>query len=357
MGHDRHTKDTTSEPPPVLAAKRPNAFARIPGGRFGLLGVLTLLLLLAALACSEVFWRVQGFRPSVTDGEDLWCAERARVEGAGRRLAVVLGRSRIQQAFVPAVFEKAAPGYAAVQLAVGGQHPIAALRDLAENTDFAGVVICSITAPSLLPELWDQQAGYVAYYHEAWGPLAHLSRAIKTFAQWHLALLAPELTLQEVLPGLARRDVQPQFLRVTPRRHHVVDYRKAPLEQFRADQLQTIKSHMARYVTLEGYLRWPAGVQRVEDIVRRITGRGGKVVFVRLPTSGEYRETEERAFPREKYWDVWAAATSAETLHFEDVPAMAAMECAEGTHLHIEDTGRFTRLFAEELRARGVLTP
>ena len=339
----------------MLAEKRPQAFDRVPPGRYGWMLLVAVLTLVLGITASEVFWRMQGFEPSVTDTEALWAQERARVEDAGEKTLLILGRSRIQQAFVREVFHEECPGYETIQLAVGGDHPIGTLINIAENTDFNGVVLCSITADSLLPELRDQQQHYLDYYYDDYGLLERIGQRFLTFAEWRLVTLAPELTPQEVLPDLAQGDAAPQFLRCTPWRRHIVDYTKAPLAQFTADQLKTVQKNTNRYIMLDGYTKWPNGLARVNDYVRMITQRGGKVVFVRMPTSGDYYAVEKQHFPRKAYWDVWARMTDAPCIHFEDVPAMAGMECAEGTHLQLEDTVVFTRALAEELKRRGVV--
>ena len=112
--------------------------------------------------------------------------------------------------------------------------------------------------------------------------------------------------------------------------------------------------NIGEYIRLRGYVEWPAGVGRIEDMVSRIQRRGGKVVFVRCPTSGPYREIEERYFPRARFWDVLARETSAASMHFEDVPGMQFV-CAEGSHLYLADTVTFTRLLAGKLKELGVV--
>ncbi|HNR31946.1 MAG TPA: hypothetical protein PKI11_13735 [Candidatus Hydrogenedentes bacterium] len=326
-----------------------NADSRRPAGPYRRVWGGAVLVLVALTVLSEAFWRAQGFQPSVTDDEQLWALERDCLDGAGPRTVVVLGRSRIQQAFVPEIFEEMRPGYGFVQLAMGGDHPLALLRDIAENTDFAGVILCTVTAPSLLPELWNQQQHRIDYYRREWGPLKRMGRRVKTFLQAHLVILAPELSLREAIPDLLRGRVEPQFLRVSPRRHHRVDYRKVDLAKFTEDQLKTITRNVETYVALEGFTNWPDGLGRIEDWVNAIQRRGGRVVFLCCPTSGDYRAVEDKHFPREVFWDVFAARTAADTIHFEDVPGMREFVCAEGSHLHIEDTHAFTRLLVEEL--------
>lgn len=331
------------------------ADTRRPKGPYGLTWLAAVVLLACALAASEFFWRTQGFLPSVTDDEELWALQRGRVNRAGPKTVLILGRSRIQQEFVPEVFREVCPEYGAIQLAVGGLHPVASLRDIAVNTAFSGVVLCSISDASLLPELWEQQRPYLDFYYKEWGPLKRTGRAAKAFLQERLALLAPELSFHNAALDWLRGKLEPQFLRITADRHHSVDYRKVDLGQFTEDQYKTIMKNIGEYTQFRGYAEWPAGLGRVEDLVALIQRRGGRVVFIRCPTSGPYREIEEQYFPRKRFWDVFARSTSAYTLHFEDVPGMRGFVCAEGSHLNLEDTKTFTRLLATELQRAGII--
>lgn len=335
----------------------PNANDRLPVAPTLRMWGLALVLFLAAAALMESGWRHMGFRPSVTDGFDLWAYHREHVETAGPRTVVLLGRSRMQQQFSPEVWRTASPGYGYIQLAIGGKHPIGALLDIAHNTDFRGVVVVSATSPSLLHETWDQQGPYIDFYHMHWGPLRRSSRWLKTQFQARFTLLLPELLLHRVLPDLLRGNVAPQFLWTHPDRCQTVDYRSVDIDAFRRMQYKKIEANMKRYVSLQSYTDWPTRLGGIEEAVRRIHARGGRVVFLRCPTSGAYRELEARHFPRRAYWDVFAAQTSAATLHFEDMPLVRDMQCAEGTHLYAEDTWRFTAILATMLKEMRVLEP
>lgn len=338
-----------------MTRKPVSADSRRPEGPHGLVWIATIILLAGALAASEFFWRAQGFLPSVTDDEELWALQRDRVNDASPETVLILGRSRIQQEFVPEVFQEACPDYDTIQLAVGGLHPIASLRDIAIETTFSGVVLCSISDASLLPELWEQQRPYLDFYYHQWGPLKRTGRMAKAMLQERLALLAPELSFHNAVLDWMRGMLEPQFLRITADRRHCVDYRKVDLGQFTENQYKTIMKNIGEYIQFRGYSEWPAGLGRVEDLVAFIQRRGGRVVFLRCPTSGPYREIEEQYFPRKRFWDAFARSTSAYTLHFEDIPGMRNFVCAEGSHLHLEDTEIFTRQLAVELRRAGIL--
>jgi hypothetical protein len=328
--------------PPVADERLPDT----PAARF-LVGVLVAFVAGALLL--EVFWRTQGYTPSVTDDEALWAQHRARVNNAPDDTLLLLGRSRLHQGFVADVFREAFPDRPYIQLATGGKHALGTLRNVALETDFSGTVLCSITSASLLPELWDQQEDLLQFYTHQWGPVTAHARRLQTGLQDHLTFLLPDLLLQRVGPDLLRWNLPRQFLWTYPDRTQTVDYRRVNLEEFTAIQLQKITDNTARYAELPGYKSWPDHLDEIDSWVQRIQDRGGRVIFLRMPTTGEYRQVEIKTFPRAAFWDRFAKQTSAETWHFEDIPELAAMTCAEGTHLHTEDAQTFTEVICRKL--------
>jgi hypothetical protein len=84
--------------------------------------------------------------------------------------------------------------------------------------------------------------------------------------------------------------------------------------------------------------------------VQRIRARGGKVVFVRFPVSGELKKLEDRATPRAGIWTRLLKETGAPGIYFEDYPELAAFRCPEWSHLSAGDSVKFTRLLVPHLR-------
>lgn len=79
--------------------------------------------------------------------------------------------------------------------------------------------------------------------------------------------------------------------------------------------------------------------------VASIQSRGGKVLFVRMPSSGIILEIEKQAFPREKYWNRLLQETGAPGIHFEDYPELSKYACPEWSHLSPADAKTFTADF------------
>ncbi len=125
---------------------------RIPEGAWLRTWIAAVLVFAVAMAGLEAVGRRLGHRAMVVDSEALWSLERDRVSERRARTVVVLGASRMQLGFSTDEFRRRLPDYSVVQLSANGRYPIATLLDLAEDEDFNGVVICSLSALALAPD-------------------------------------------------------------------------------------------------------------------------------------------------------------------------------------------------------------
>jgi hypothetical protein len=95
-------------------------------------------------------------------------------------------------------------------------------------------------------------------------------------------------------------------------------------------------------------------IEYVGGLAAHIEARGGHVIFVELPSNGRTRAVEERRYPRDRYWDVFAATIGHPAFTVRDVPALASFLCPDGSHLDARDAAAFSRALAKELEARNL---
>jgi hypothetical protein len=320
------------------------------------------LLAIAVLLAREGYWRSQGFFPTIRDDRDLWCQMReAASSGSGRTIAL-LGASRMRRGVSPRVLAERCPGYRVLQLAVDGSPPLPGLRDLAADERFRGIVVCSISAQFVVPEGGGkQQDRYVAYYHTEWNVSKKLDRMMRTALQRTFVIaqlgLSWRVLVRQVLDGERPR---PPAFREYADRFATIDFERPDVdpstrEGARRFAIEWSPRSVRRAHQGTTYEQWLAHLDEIEDAVRRIQARGGRVLFLRCVSDGPVRIIEEHFFPRAKYWDIFARSTSAVAIHFEDVPAMRAFSCPEWVHLDHRDTIKFTRILADELRRRGIV--
>ena len=84
--------------------------------------------------------------------------------------------------------------------------------------------------------------------------------------------------------------------------------------------------------------------------VDKLRARGGKIVFVRFPFTGELKVHEDSATPRAKTWEPLLQLTGAPGIYFEDYPELSSFTCPEWSHLSAGDSVEFTKRLVPHLR-------
>jgi hypothetical protein len=311
---------------------------------------------LALLAGWECTLRGLGYRPTVVDDKALWAAQRQRVYGNRSEKAVVLlGDCRMQLGCVPQVLAKQFPGHRIVQVAVEQTSPVATLRDLAADERFDGVVICALNARLLCKDLWDTQQPYVDYYHNDYTLNKKINRRLATTLQRRLTILHPELRLDDLIVHLltTRRLPSPYYIETHADRSRLADFSTVDIEAHREFTFGRAQWLCAGH-SLPTAGRWLDEAMELECWVQAIHARGGDVIFMQFPTSGQDWRYDEWTFPKAEYWDAFVAKTSALCIHFQDVPQLASFTCPDWSHLDRTDAPRFTQELAVELAGRGL---
>lgn len=317
--------------------------------------VLAVVVFFAALGLLEFGWRQAGHRASVVDDRALWSQVRASVYGEDCVVAL-LGTSRMQLDTDVSALEGALEGCRVVQLSVSGRHPLAALRDLASDEAFRGLVVVGLTARAFLPEDRFGQQEYVEHFRREWGLP---ERAERTTATWVQESLVSAQATTNVLERLRRRldgqpPAEPAHTVMNRDRSVAADYGRSDLRRIRARRIRAVRSFYDA-APLPDPGAWLELTRITHPWVEAIQSRGGRVLFLRPPTTDETWKMDEIAFPRSGFWDRFAAETGAEALHFRDVPEMRDLGCPDTSHLDASDAPAFSRALADQIRARGLI--
>lgn len=323
----------------------------IPGGDWRGVWLVALVLAVAMTWGAERIARARHQRPSVTDDAAWWAVHRRMA--TGRDVVAFLGSSRMELAYSSAAFQRAAPSKRGVQLAIDGKPAFAVLEDLAEDESFVGTAVVDLAEWEIRnPQAWTAARDYIERARSLWrAPGAVVNRYLASHAQSRLAVLA--VGGRELIAALGRgRWPEPKLVVADRDRTFHGDYSLASPDALRKRREKGLAT--ADHVPPSPQ-EWAAQASRLDHSVERIRNRGGVVVFVRLPTSGELHSRLSRLYPREQYWDAFARRTGATTIHFLDVPALASLECPDSMHLDQKDQATFTEALARELRTRGVL--
>ncbi|MCL7486956.1 MAG: hypothetical protein M8357_02130 [Desulfobulbaceae bacterium] len=308
-----------------------------------------LLAALVILSAWEAFWRGAGFAPVIEDDLGIWTLKRRNVQKGDGRTAVLLGSSRMQLDVDPQVFHEAT-GVETVMLAIDGSSPLPVLADLAADHSFAGLVLCSLLPQWLADGSADQgrSAKWVRKFHQQkWS--SRVETRLSLLLQSHFVFRYPGLLPDKLWEKLTGGEVpRPPYAPMREDRYRPADYSRIDIAQLRKARIQRQRRIVEEAAPLAGEA-FAARISEIEAMVSRIHQRGGRVIFLRMPSCGEILKLEEKTWPRRGYWDRFAATTSARTVHFADYPALSLFDCPDGSHLDFRDAGSFTRKLTDVL--------
>lgn len=312
-----------------------------------------LLLFLALTAAWEWHWRAYGVQPSTRNSQGLWAEQRRRIDAGEGDATVLVGASRVLFDVQLPVWEKLA-GERPIQLAMEGTSPVPMLEDLAKDTNFRGRLLVGV-APDIFFSGFSYRGDVVPYFHDQ-GPSQRSGHWLSKHAlePW-LAFYDPDFALATVV----RRQDWP----LRPGQRPSTRVRK--LANTEADR----NTHMwdkvvndpdyralCRRIWAEDFggplpgMETEAGKRRIVDeqiakakaAIDVLRARGVPVVFVRLPSDGEYYAFEEKYLPRAETWDRLLARTGVPGIHFMDHPQLQGYELPEWSHMSKPEAERFT---------------
>src|SRR5438067_9401365 len=332
--------------------------------------VVVVLVVIAAASAWELYCRSIGYGPTLEDNEDLWTITRQRVKPES---IVIIGDSRGWYDLDLDELQKGL-GKRPLQLAMGGGCGYPVLADLADDKTFHGTIICSFVprlflAPPGTPP-WERGEKAVRRFHTQ-TPAQRASQYLAFPLEEHVAFLKQEeLTLDDLLkdlpipnrPGALVPPRLPPYFGTIDRERRARMIEECARGGKLASAIQQIWIPLFTLPPPPSYIPQDVFVAKIKEAietrfrdtisaVQKIRGRGGKVVFVRLPVSGGLKILEDQTTPRNQIWDPLLQGTGAPGIYFEDYPELASFSCPEWSHLSAGDSVEFTKRLLPHLRA------
>ena len=335
----------------------------IPKHHWLLLAVLTTIFTGLLTLGWESYVRSKGYGPTLNDTEDLWASRRTIVDEEPNR-TVLIGSSRMLFDFDMDVYEKEF-GNRPLQLATVGTNPGPYLEDLANHQEYSGTVIVGVV-PGLFfapggPPL-KSPLNHLKRFRD-WSPTQKFSHQVsKIIEKWFAFLNDSDLTLNQLLLNLKLPNRENVITKpeLPPYFHEVDDERQGGMTEFAANNSALQKRIQQIWIPLFTPPPPPKGKSEDEakadfdkavemalintkSHVEKIQKKGGKVIFLRLPSTGQLREMENKFTPRKDFWDRILETTGAPGIHFEDYDALKGFDCPEWSHLNRKDATEFTK--------------
>lgn len=337
--------------------------------------IIAVVLGIAILGIWEFVVRDMGYQAWPDDDKHIWAVQRAKVEKAGSDDVVLVGSSRVLFDIQLNEWEQET-GRRPIMLALPGSSPLPVVKDIVENTSFAGTLIIGVTpglyfSPPLdAPSPWHRAMERVMHYPKRtyaerlghWlslplqGTFAFLRNEDDRFYNdLDLATLVKRIYMKQ------RVEANPPF----PCLGYVDEDRNLTM----SPQLMHDTAYANMVKNVWGYFgknRPKVSPEKQEELrnaiigmttgfVRQLQARGGKVIFVRCPSSGPLYQGENMGLPRGPYWDELLKATGCPGYHFEDFEFMKKYELPEWSHLSTPDAKTFTRDLVRQMKADGVI--
>lgn len=342
----------------------------IPAQPWAPMAVIAVILVVAAGAWWEMHCRGLGYPACINDTRDLWVDNRRRVQPDD---TILIGASRGLFGFDLDELEKGL-GRRPIQLCLVGSCVYPILQHFADDASFHGTVICDLVpglllVPSFAPPYQNSQRAIERLHSQTWSQRWSFLLSLpleRTFA----CLKQDDLTLGDLLRDLP-----------IPNREHALigpplppffatidgDRRTRMLERMATDQKlcdrvkfgwiplfsPPPKPHWIPDDAFAGFIHGMVE-GRFADMakaVATIRSRGGKVVFVRMPSIGDLRPVEDRLAPRAAVWDRLLKDTGAPGVFAEDHAELASFQLPEWSHLSAADSVVFTRRLVPYLKA------
>ncbi len=315
----------------------------------------------------EYYARANSFPVMFEISPDLWVTQWYKTERGPEDQTVIIGASRCKFGLVMDTWEQATE-VRPTMLAWPGSPPHPTLHLLAERDDFRGLVICGIAPSFSFSHAAAPQHLYLKKNIEEMKVLRyslsyHLGTPVRRFLKHQIRALnppafAPAHVLREIVGLQDRHGTLPPFLPIYWMNHQenlqsvYLDFSAKDEELM--NRVKALWSRIIEEQTVFGVADMDSLLAAYVQDVQRIRQRGGQVVFIRHPSSGDFREFEEKYYPREKFFDRLCAETNCLGIHFEDYPEIADFECPEWSHLNSEDARSYTRRIIQILSSHQV---
>jgi hypothetical protein len=345
-------------------------------GRTLLAGAVLAILILGAW---EMQWRAKGEPVAIDESKGLWAAERAKIEKLTPDDVVIIGSSRALFNLQLDEFE-AEYGRRPIQLAAEGSAPMPVFTDIVERSKFSGILIVGVT-PVLYYLPFDRSihpynriSNWVDHYYKR-TYADRLNFQLSKITESNLAFLQAteesqmtDLDLYSRIENLVGYPEQPRV--PGPPQWPAFGYASLDRNKTMYDIVSEDPEYAARITAFWEFIIQPppnlpppdvleegrkAIIGYSAGLIEKFEARGGKVIYLRSPSTGPFRMSEKMGFPRESHWDALLEGTGAPGYHFEDYEFMSKYTPPEWSHLSTPDARTFTTDFVRQLKADGHL--
>ncbi|MBT3601777.1 MAG: hypothetical protein HN521_01815 [Candidatus Latescibacteria bacterium] len=336
-----------------------NSNSRCPTAPYAKVWFYVVLLVGLFLTASEFHWRNAGFLPNIVDTKIFWSEHRHQVyTDQEHKKMVIVGSSRAQLGIDPVLLNEHFPEYQVVHLALDGALSTEVIKDLCNDPNFDGIILADLTVPFLCATdaaATQKERDYIHYYHDKFQTNSELEKRLNAQLgasfQSRFVILSPTLSFASLL-----------YTRLNPKQLYVHMQKNRFRPAYYYDRLSEAERIKHRKKRIDGITKNPIAQISTErftlatqevlgDHYKKLRKRGGKIVLVRLPTTGEHWQVDQKMAPKTEFWDQLKTLTGIPTVHFKDYKELANFDCPDTSHLDAKDVPTFTNNLGQIVRS------
>ena len=345
-------------------------YREIPEQPWPKLVLIAVIILIVGIALWESLARKMYHVPGTYQGLGfMWAEQRRKLDEPDHDVRVILsGSSRLLWAADLDILEEGL-GTRPIQLALPGTSPALIVENIVNNTDFDGLIIVGVT-PFLFNRLNGGFMGRVSLdrYHNA-SPSQISGDKIHRFLSDYFGFLDDAFDLFSLIERYntfedraGAEDLKSGLWKLGNMYDDIQTDMWEPIEQRGSFDNQQILNF------------WTPGLNRPAEtpekmaelaektldfyapLVTKLQGRGGDMVFIRMPSEGRYLEHDTKTNHRELLWNPVSKGLGATAFNTFDYPELSTeLDIPEWSHLSRDSQDKWSRdvvsIMVEEYKA------
>lgn len=294
--------------------------------------------------------------------ERMWAAERNKLDKKNDIKVVLTGSSRTLWGFDFNIINDEI-GIKPLQLALPGTGPALFAKDVVENTDFSGLLIVGV-APFLfnrMDEGFFGQGALDAYLKPS--PSKYTGSIIHDFLSNYFGFLDDAFALPELMERYSDLPVRKDSKKLMEEIWKLGNYYEGRLTEMWApvEEVGSFDNTQMTNFWIGGLKRTPPTAEKIQKmaqtsidfykpLIKQIRERGGDIVFVRMPSSGEYLNFDLKTDYYNNMWKPMIEGLDVVGLNTMDYPELSTeLETPEWSHLSRKSQDHFSRIVFDYL--------
>jgi hypothetical protein len=304
-------------------------------------------LVIVAIIGWELLAREMHFIPGAyNDTGATWAAERRKLDVPNDIKVILAGSSRLLWAADLDIFENEL-GTRPLQLALPGTSPRLIVKSVVEASDFAGLIVVGFTTRLFFDPTEGFAGGKSLEAYEWESPSSQFGNLLYAGLEDHIAFIDSNFSLfylLEIYTHLPVREGSKDLLASGGKLGNVYADRQTDM-WLPVEDRDSYQNQLTRNFWDEGLNEAPPSNEEIREkfdtsvkdfsaMLETLRARGGDMLFIRMPSDGNYLARDLKDEARTRQWQPFIEAVGAPNIHSHDYPQLSTdLDIPEWSHL------------------------